>query len=409
MSTVVKKSGDAVFSRRSFVAGLAAASGCALAKPVMAGVSTSSTAWKESILHSFGDPDGTLLYGGVIVGPDGYLYGTAFTGGAENFGTIYRIGRRGAFEVIHTFSPADGHAPVAGLTRGPGAWMYGSTSYGGVHGSGCLFRVKADGTFQLLYSLDSLVASHPNAPLTLASDGHFYGTTVGGGDHGHGVLFRMSPQGHFNVLHSFTFEEGYSHTAALSEGPDGFLYGAALLGGDSSGTPIGGGTLYRSTLGGKVNVLHRFKTDGSAGSREPYAGLTYHPPSGKFFGVTRAGGQFEGGTAFTMTTSGRVRLLHSFATAGRAPLGQLLLHSDGLFYGTAHEGGPSFGGTVFSLSATGEVEVVHAFDTTIFGDAVTPRAGVVLGNDGGLYGSTESGGSQGGGTVFRLKPSARGL
>lgn len=396
----------AVIHRRSIVAALAAACGSAMAKPMAIGQPVGAgTGWKESILHSFSEADGALLYAGVIEGPDQHLYGTAFTAGPERRGTIYRVSKRGDFEVIHDFALGDGDAPVAALTRGPGGWMYGSASYGGVNNDGSLFRIKPDGTFELLYSMMSWVASHPYAPLTLASDGHFYGTTTSGGQFGYGVAFRLSRQGDFKVIHSFTAEEGYSHTAALTEGPDGYLYGAALLGGDTTGKPIGGGTLYRMSLGGKLKLLYQFKTDGSPDAREPYAGLTYHPPSGLFFGVTRAGGEFDAGAAFTMTTSGRVRVLHSFAADGRAPYGQLLLHSNGLFYGTAYEAGPGFGGTVFSMTEAGEVTVVHAFDAQ-HGDAVLPRGGVILGADGSLYGSSEGGGSQGGGTVYRLKPKA---
>jgi uncharacterized repeat protein (TIGR03803 family) len=46
----------------------------------------------ETVLHSFtGGPDGGQPYTGVILGPDGNLYGTTAFGGQTNAGVVFEI------------------------------------------------------------------------------------------------------------------------------------------------------------------------------------------------------------------------------------------------------------------------------------------------------------------------------
>ena len=71
--------------------------------------------------------------------------------------------------------------------------FYGITGGGGANGYGSAFRITPDGTLTTLASFD-LTNAYPIAPLVQGSDGSFYGTTSGAGSGGgQGTVFRMTP------------------------------------------------------------------------------------------------------------------------------------------------------------------------------------------------------------------------
>jgi uncharacterized repeat protein (TIGR03803 family) len=91
---------------------------------------------------------------------------------------------------------------------------------------------------------------------------------------------------------------------------------------------------------------------------------------------------------------------------GGEPMSNLTLDAAGNLYGTTSGGGTgacnSGCGTVFELKRTQDgwkEEVLHHFVGT---DGESPGAGVIFDKAGNLYGTTTSGGSNGGGTVFKL-------
>ena len=93
---------------------------------------------------------------------------------------------------------------------------------------------------------------------------------------------------------------------------------------------------------------------------------------------------------------------------GSQPYGRLVADTSGMLYGTTDTGGVGGGGTVFRFDpATGQVTTLYSF-TTFGPKGSGPAAGVILGANGLLYGTTETGGtgtcSLGCGTVFRLNP-----
>ncbi len=139
-------------------------------------------------------------------------------------------------------------------------------------------------------------------------------------------------------------------------------------------------------------------TDGGS----PSAGLV-QGTDGNFYGTTFYGGANNDGTVFRISSSGTYTTLYSFVgspTDGYWPDAALVQGSDGNFYGTTESGGASGNGTVFRISPSGNYISLYSF-----ADGAYPYAGLVQGNDGNFYGTTQYGGANGYGIVFRITPS----
>jgi uncharacterized repeat protein (TIGR03803 family) len=98
-------------------------------------------------------------------------------------------------------------------------------------------------------------------------------------------------------------------------------------------------------------------------------------------------------------------VLRSLIEPAYPPVGRLLEASSGRLYGVAAVAGPASKGALLaydrqpdgSLTST----IVHAFSGP---DGATPEAGVIEGSDGALYGTTNQGGAEDRGTIYRIAP-----
>ena len=94
-----------------------------------------------TLLYTFGVGQDAASPGGKLIYQDGVLYGTSFYGGAAGGGTIFSYNpSTGVEAVLYSFTGAgDGSTPIAGLTyykRG----FYGTTFSGGASNYGTIFR-----------------------------------------------------------------------------------------------------------------------------------------------------------------------------------------------------------------------------------------------------------------------------
>src|SRR5262249_9049872 len=110
----------------------------ALGKDCKADVSTD--------IHMFDGAGGANPAAPLITGAAGALYGTSFAGGDMGLGTVYRVAKDGsAFMTLHSFSGADGSSLYGGLVQGADGALYGTTYDGGSAGFGTVFTLGTDG------------------------------------------------------------------------------------------------------------------------------------------------------------------------------------------------------------------------------------------------------------------------
>ncbi|HUE03806.1 MAG TPA: choice-of-anchor tandem repeat GloVer-containing protein [Bryobacteraceae bacterium] len=114
----------------------------------------------------------------------------------------------------------------------------------------------------------------------------------------------------------------------------------------------------------------------------PYLMALVQGTDGMFYGTTRVGGTYGSGTLFKVSTSGTITTLHNFCAKtncpdGRAPTGALVLATEGDFYGTTEYGGANDLGTVFKITSAGKFTKLLDFDTT---NGAEPITGLVQGN-----------------------------
>ncbi len=216
----------------------------------------------------------------------------------------------------------------------------------------------------------------------------------------------------------------------------GNLYGVTVWGGTGQGCGNGGcGTLFALTprTGGTwtETVLYNFCPSSNCTDGTNPQGNLISDATGNFYGVTRAGGAFYGGTVFKLSPGANgtwaETVLYSFCSAkncadGEWPSGGLIVDAAGDLYGMTSAGGSGSDsdcgifdcGTVFELSpqanGTWTEEVLYDFcSASNCTDGAVPFGGVIFDGNGNLYGTTTLGGASnpkcgqyGCGTVFEL-------
>lgn len=178
---------------------------------------------------------------------------------------------------------------------------------------------------------------------------------------------------------------------------DDALYGATSQGGGS-----GGGTLFKLDPDGTgFSVLKNFVLPDvpNGGLIQGTDGALYGTSYGNFFNNYQ-------GTVFKLNADGTgfTVIKGNFdALSGIYPTSALIQGVDGALYGTTTSGGSGGGGTVFKLKMDGsDFVVLKNFDTSTSGGIL--HAALMQGADGALYGTTVVGGNFGDGTLFKLNP-----
>ena len=199
----------------------------------------------ETVLYSFtGGKDGAVLYSGVVTDKKHNLYGTTFTRGSHNDGTVFKLDTAGVLTVLHSFKGSDGRKPMASLVRDQAGNFYGTTAAGGTDDAGTVFKIHGH-SYSVLHNFsanDGSDGSDPVPAVVLDGSGNLYGTTMFGGTDNIGTVFKLDANGAFTLLHSFGGPDGASPSAPLIVDASGNLYGTTYSGGDVNVCPGVGGS-----------------------------------------------------------------------------------------------------------------------------------------------------------------------
>jgi uncharacterized repeat protein (TIGR03803 family) len=190
----------------------------------------------------------------------------------------------------------------------------------------------------------------------------------------------------------------------------GFRNLDSFIGLSEPANPLSGLITSGNTLYGTAGTVFKVNTDGS-GFTNVYAVSDFwlSGPSAvilldkTLYGTTSYGGSLNNGRVFAVNTDGTgFTNLHSFAgfpKEGAWPSGGLII-SHNTLYGTTQSGGTNGSGTVFAVNTDG-TGFTNLYSFTGLSDGANPEAGLIISGST-LYGTTQSGGTYNTGTVFAL-------
>jgi uncharacterized repeat protein (TIGR03803 family) len=313
---------------------------------------------QETVLYSFEGPlDGADPVGGLVQDSNGNLYGVAYRGGPDNYGTLFEVDPTAdKFMVLHTFlnPPSNGWGPAGTLVMDAAGDLFGTTYAGGSGMEwGTVFEYSAVGVFSNLKSFNPGGAL-PRAGLYLAA-GKLYGTTSGDDqEKSAGTVYEV---GVTEPLYRFRGDgDGAQPMGGVIGDGEGNLYGTASTGG-SGRFGMGNGVVFEVNIAtGAETVLHTFT--GAPDGSDPTAGLA-RDSQGNLYGTTSLGGLFEFGTVFELSPTGlnppspayNLTILYNFTGGadGANPIAGVSVDANGNLWGAASAGGSGFG-TLFVLS-----------------------------------------------------------
>lgn len=205
------------------------------------------------------------------------------------------------------------------------------------------------------------------------------------------------PATSYNIVYSFkNGSDGASPEAPLID-VSGTLYSTTFGGGQFSG-----GTVFSVTPGGVETTLYSFGTNANDGAA-PLSGLLYD--NGVLWGTTFYGidSQLLCGVVFSVTTVGVETIKHRFKGPDGCHPYASLNRSGSLLYGVTAVGGMDGDGTIFHVTRHGRETVDYSFTGEPDGFDPGSTLAVVSGT---FYGTTTSGGTQNLGTVFSFTPNS---
>jgi len=398
------------------------------------------------VLYNFtGRSDGRFPLAGVVLGPDGNLYGTTGGGwftqnctenGIAGCGTVFELTQTSSgwnLQTLYSFRGGnDGVAPVR-IIFAPDGNIYGATLYGGDNGDnmnqqclpggcGTVFKLSPGQGGNWTESVPHRFQGPPDGQqpvrgaLVLDSAGNLYGTTTSGGrylcgqygDTPCGVAYELTPSGdrwNESIIWNFGNGDGSWPSNVITDDA-GNLYGALGFGG---GYACSGGCgmvfeLSPSPTGWSEKVLFNFNSAAGVG-HFPDGGLLFDQV-GNLYGSTFYGPGDGAGTVYELTPTGAGwghQTLYSLpGQFNTGTYGSLLMDGAGNLYGVR---GDVPSGAVYKLTHTDagwSYSELHNFNGA--GDGGSPAAYLTMDLSGNLYGTTYQGGAYGYGVVFEITP-----
>lgn len=302
---------------------------------------------------------------GALVQAGANWYGVAAKGGTSARGTMFRFTPGAGAALVSSFVTSGGSLSEGPLVQGLDGLFYGVSREGGASTRGTIYRINTTGTRTRLVSFTGTAGAAPGAkprgPLVLADDGNFYGLAEEGGPNNTGVVFRLTNAGVYSVMSAFGSTGARSPQGGFAKGVDGFLYATTSLG----GTADAGCLIRFDPSNNTLETVAEFTGAAGAHPGSLPAGELHVTPEGLVYGTTLLGGAADEGVVYRYSDAGGLRTLIEFSGiggsnpgsaggsdgAGLILSGGLATGPDGKLYGTAPSGGSEGGGVVYRITA----------------------------------------------------------
>ena len=323
----------------------------------------------------------------------------------------------------------DGADPKGSLTLANG-FLFGrtSTTTGKGNGDGIVFHIDPN---TLIYNIDhkftgfSTDGNNPRHNAMTLNGTVLYGTTLTGGKHDTGTIFSINDDGTaYSNPPLYDFQgTGKKNNGVMPHSCFAFsnnlLYGMTSAGGTKA-QPTGDGTIF--SFDPQTSTYTRlFSFDGAKHGADPHGQPILDPTGATVYGMTRTGGKHNVGVIFSFVPStGKIKTLHHFACPnnatptcvdkidGATPDHGTLVLSGTTLYGLTTAGGKFGVGTIFSYDLSkNKFKVLRSFGPNTTNDGLNPFGSLML-NGSVLYGTTQSGGNKGKGTVFQINTDGTG-
>ncbi|MBL0327897.1 MAG: T9SS type A sorting domain-containing protein [Bacteroidetes bacterium] len=353
----------------------------------------------------FNGTNGTQPEGGLVKAANGKLYGVTHSGGTSGLGTLFEYDPTTNVLItkVNFLGSSNGAYPMATLFLASNGKLYGTTEGGGSANLGTLFEYTVGSTtVSRRYSFNNSTGVQPRGVLAQASNGKLYGLTPLGGAYDSGILFEFTI-GTSTITKKFDFNgsvSGAYPNGGLTKGLDGVLYG--MTGG--GGANDEGVFFEYDAIANLYTKTHDF--NGISTGAYPKTDI-FVSPSGLLYGLTSEGGTAGVGTLFEydpINTTIIKKMDFSSVANGAHPMSAMVLAYNGLAYGLTSEGGTASLGTLFKYDFISDsyTKIIDLLEGATGGE---PKSGVILANDGLIYGVAGWGGAYGFGTIYKFDPS----
>jgi uncharacterized repeat protein (TIGR03803 family) len=328
---------------------------------------------QESVVYNFA---GGSPAAGVVLDTSGNLYGTTPLPGN---GVVYKVNLSGQETLLTGFPTAtNGSNPQGELAMDGAGNLYGTAFYGGPEGDGIVYKLSPAGHETTLYAFSGGTGGAYPQGVTLDTEGNLYGVAQGGTP-GQGLVYKLSPVGQETVLYTFTGEtDGGIANPGLFLDSEGNIYGTTRVGG------YGHGAIYKLDAAGQETVLYNF--EGGVLGDSPQSLI--RDETGNLYGTTSSGGGANYGTLFKLDSAGQFSILCSFngTTGGGMPAPGIVLDLAGNIYGATSYGGTNKKGLLYKVNQAGQETILYNFcNQPNCADGAVPCGGVVLDPSGNLY------------------------
>ena len=276
----------------------------------------SGSSWNETVIHNFASSSGkdgaNPQYGGLTFDSKGNMYGVTYAGGSHGVGTAFIMtpsGKTWKEKIIHNFAGgSDGAYPFGNIIVGKNGYFYGTTQYGGpTYNAGTvysLFTARGVWVHKSVYAFQGGGGGiYPLAGVVMDSAGNLYGTTYQGGASNYGTAYELKAGKNnkfsWKLLYSFkggNTDGAYPYYTGLILDSKNNLYGVNYNGGSSSNY----GTVYELKLSSgkyKEVIVHAFAGGSTDGCESRSNVMLY---KGSLYGTTYVCGSHGAGVAFSL-------------------------------------------------------------------------------------------------------------